>query len=66
MRLSEVTIARLEWNEFNGFILHLLYADFTINDVNFEGSLFGIQAAKTFLYVDLFYFQFRIIQPFTK
>lgn len=58
--IGEISLLRIEYNIYNGFIFHILNLEIG----NFEGSLFGIFTAKNYLYIQVFFFTFKIINPF--
>jgi len=57
--MRTLTIFRLEYNQYNGFIFKLLY----IENGYFEGALFGVNFSNNFFNLDLLYFNFEIKSP---
>jgi len=55
IKIERFTPFRIEWNNYNGFILEILY--FTGKFIWFEGEggFFGINLSPKFLYVDIFF-----------
>ena len=54
------TLIDIEWNEWNGFYAQLLGIEWG----NFEGDLFSVNAGPDFLFVNLLFVKFSIIDPF--
>ena len=54
--MNRITPIIIEWNCYNGFIFHLFDIDF----YTIESSLFGINASREFLYIDIFWNNIKI------
>ena len=60
--MNRITPIILEWNCYNGSVFHL----FDIDLYDIESSLFGINASREFLYVDIFWINIRIFDKTPK
>jgi len=60
--MNRITPIILEWNCYNGFVFHLFDIDFDY----IEGSLFGINASREFLYVDIFWINIGVFDKTPK
>lgn len=49
----------IEWNCYNGFMFDLFYLE-TYKPFNLDGSLFGINFSKNYLYIDIFFMNIKI------
>lgn len=60
MRIQKITLANIEWNEWNGFVLTIL----GIETKGFEGELLGLHFSKNHLIFEIAFIQFTIKSPF--
>lgn len=60
--MNRISIIELEWNCYNGFIFKVLEFE---PKRYIDRALFGISFSKSFLYVDLLFFSFKIFDKTT-
>jgi hypothetical protein len=51
----------VEWSTWNGYVFNFLYIDGIFFNKNLENSFFGINFGKQYLYIDIFFKTFKII-----
>ncbi len=49
----------LEWNCYNGLFFHFFHLEL-YRPLNIDGSLFGFNVSSSFLYIDIFWINFKI------
>lgn len=59
MKIQKITLADIEWNEWNGFVLTILGIEYQGKKKGFEGELLGLHIASD---VVLLYFLFIEIE----
>ena len=57
--MNEVTLFKVEWNCWNGFLIDVLYID-SYKPVNVDSALLGINFSREFLYIKLFFVTVKI------
>lgn len=57
--MERLTIIDIEWNIYNGFSFEILHIDCDY----FDRSLFGIAISKDFFYIDILFFNIKILHP---
>jgi hypothetical protein len=62
--MDEFGLIRLEWNNYNGFIFHLLHFEWSSDSHQFEGSLLGFHCSRTHLIFEIFFIWIEIKSPF--
>jgi hypothetical protein len=64
MNLQRITLANIEWNEYNGFALTILGIEYQGKTKGFEGELLGIHFSKDSLIFEILFIQFAVKSPF--
>ena len=63
MKIQKITLADIEWNEWNGFIFTILRIEYD-SKRSFEGELFGIHFSKDHLIFEIAFIQITLNSPF--
>ena len=58
--INRLEILTIEWNCYNGVVFNLLNIDAVLFGKYIDGSLFGINLSKNFLYISLFFSWMKI------
>ena len=64
MRIQKITLADIEWNEWNGFVLTILGIEYQGAKKGFEGELLGLHFSKDHLIFEIAFIQFTVKSPF--
>ena len=64
MIIQKLTLADIEWNEWNGFVLTILGIEYKGKNKGFEGELFGLNFSKDHLIFEIAFIQFTVKSPF--
>ena len=64
MKIQKITLADIEWNEWNGFILTILGIEYQGEKKGFEGELLGLHFSKDHLIFEIAFIQFTVKSPF--
>lgn len=64
MRIQKITLADIEWNEWNGFVLTILGIEYQGETKGFEGELLGLHFSKDHLIFEILFIQFTVKSPF--
>ena len=64
MRIQKITLADIEWNEWNGFVLTILGIEYQGETKGFEGELFGLHFSKDRLIFEIAFIKFTVKSPF--
>lgn len=58
MRIQKITLADIEWNKWNGFVLTILGIEYQGKTKGFEGELLGLHFSKDHLIFEIAFIQF--------
>lgn len=64
MRIQKITLADIEWNEWNGFVLTILGIEYQGETKGFEGELLGLHFSKDHLIFEIAFIQITVKSPF--
>lgn len=56
--MNRLNLINTEWNCYNGFIFKILEVE--SYKPNLDSALFGLNFSRRFLYIDLFFFNFKV------
>ncbi len=57
--MNSVTLFDFSWTCYNGYILTILNIE-SHKPVNMDSALFAVNVCRTFLYVDILFFKFKV------
>jgi hypothetical protein len=64
MGIQKITLANIEWNKWNGFVLTILGIEYQGEAKGFEGELFGLHFSKDHLIFEIGFIQVTVKSPF--
>ena len=59
--MERFTLINIEWNWYGGFVFEILHL--TLDErfnIDIDNALFGVNASKHFLYIDLFWMEIKV------
>jgi hypothetical protein len=62
--IHKITLANIEWNDWNGFVLTVLGIEYQGDTRGFNGELLGIHFSKDHFIFEIVFVQFVINSPF--
>jgi len=64
MGIQKITLACIEWNEWNGLGVTILGVEYQGKTRGFEGELLGLHFSKDHLIFEIAFIQFTVKSPF--
>lgn len=60
-KIDNITLIQIEWSTWNGYLFNFLSIDGIFFKKDLDNSFFGVNFGKQYLYVDIFFKTFKII-----